>query len=451
MNYVKNLLGVVIFLFPIFSFAQEQVDEQIDEKTFSISAQIRPRAEYRNGAFFPRSDETLPASFVNNRTRLTMNFKRNDLEMKIAAQHINIWGEDAAINRNGRVMLNEVYAKLNFGKGLFTQLGRLLLSYDDERILGASDWNQSGRFHDALKFGYEDKSNKIHLIFAYNQGVERQSGGNFYSGGQIYKNMQTLWYNRGGSSTPFNMSILAMNLGWETGNDFIPAKPDLDQPAIPADPSTSYMQTVGTILSYALGNIEPSVSLYYQTGKNQSKRDVSAYMMLFKVNFKLIPKLSAFVAYDYLSGQVVDNEKITSFNPVFGTNHRYYGTMDYFYSNAYITSNPGFNDIQLGINFKPSKNVEILMNYHCFSVIEDKVKPNNSSEIVNINKKYLGSEVDLQINLTLMKDVRLMAGYSFMLGTETMDIVKGGDHKLWQDWGWVSLNINPQLFVSKWK
>ena len=64
--------------------------------------------------------------------------------------------------------------------------------------------------------------------------------------------------------------------------------------------------------------------------------------------------------------------------------------------------------------------------------------------------KELGHELDFQLSTKLMKDVTLMAGYSFMSGTETMDCVKGGDHNSWQDWAWVSLNISPRIFSSKW-
>ena len=49
-----------------------------------------------------------------------------------------------------------------------------------------------------------------------------------------------------------------------------------------------------------------------------------------------------------------------------------------------------------------------------------------------------------------MKDVSLSAGYSVMKGTKTMDNIKGGNHKRWQDWGWVSININPQILKVKW-
>ena len=51
------------------------------------------------------------------------------------------------------------------------------LSYDDERLLGGLDWNVAGRFHDALKLGYESKLHKLHLILAFNQNDENRSYG----------------------------------------------------------------------------------------------------------------------------------------------------------------------------------------------------------------------------------------------------------------------------------
>jgi hypothetical protein len=98
----------------------------------------------------------------------------------------------------------------------------------------------------------------------------------------------------------------------------------------------------------------------------------------------------------------------------------------------------------LGIGFKASKKVDMLLNYHYFAITEN---------IIGIDgrniKKGLGSEVDFQLNWSIMPYVKLMAGYSFMLGTSSMDVVKGGDHKSWQDWCWISLNITPQLFGAK--
>ena len=114
--------------------------------------------------------------------------------------------------------------------------------------------------------------------------------------------------------------------------------------------------------------------------------------------------------------------------------------MDYFYASAFKYGAPGLIDGRLGIRLRPSSKVDMELNYHYFSTA---VK-------VQDLKKYLGSEVDYQINWSIMKDVKLSAGYSFMRGTKTMDAVKTGNHKSWQDWGWVSLNINPKVFFTKW-
>jgi hypothetical protein len=50
-----------------------------------------------------------------------------------------------------------------------------------------------------------------------------------------------------------------------------------------------------------------------------------------------------------------------------------------------------------------------------------------------------------------MKDVSFMGGYSRMFGSDAMKAVKGGDPSKGQDWIWASLNVNPKVFVSKWR
>lgn len=143
----------LLMLLPSMAYTQNTEKEN----EFTMSMQIRPRAEYRNGALTPRDEGVAPTSFINNRARLSMDYKRSDLELKMSAQHVGVWGQDPQIEKNGRFMLNEAWAKLNFGEGFFAQLGRQSLIYDDERIWGGLDWNVAGRYHDALKLGYANK------------------------------------------------------------------------------------------------------------------------------------------------------------------------------------------------------------------------------------------------------------------------------------------------------
>ncbi len=399
-----------------------------ENNTLTVNSELRSRAEYRNGSIWPRSAGDDAAFFINNRARISADYRRNNLDMKLSTQHVSVWGEDPQIDRNGRLMLNEAWAKLKFDE-FFVQVGRQPLSYDDERILGGLDWNVSGRFHDALKAGYQNDNHTAHLILAFNQAAEGIAG-TYYIGGQPYKSMQTLWYHFGKPASNLNISVLAMNLGWQLG--------------VLGNPDNAFMQTLGTHANYKFDAFDFTGSFYYQLGKNNIGNDVSAYMGSLFAKLKLTDDWSVGIGSDYLSGHKNGSAISLAFNPLYGTHHKFYGTMDYFYASPFtIGFNPGLWDNQLAVTYKTSKTLDFSLNYHYFSTASDVVVGSTTY------KKGLGSEIDLQFNWSIMPDVKLIGGYSFMLGTETMDVVKGGDHKLWQDWGWISLNISPTLFSSK--
>ncbi|MDR0794510.1 MAG: alginate export family protein, partial [Tannerella sp.] len=162
-NLTAILLGLLIGI-PGFSQTTENKDNE-----FSMNAQLRPRAEYRNGVLFPHDDGAEAAGFINNRARISMDYKRDKLGLGFSVQQVGVWGQDPQVAKTGRMMLSEAWANLNLGDGFFMKLGRQALAYDDDRILGTLDWHVSGRHHDALKMGYENAQNKLHLILAFNQ------------------------------------------------------------------------------------------------------------------------------------------------------------------------------------------------------------------------------------------------------------------------------------------
>lgn len=412
-----------------------ETEEKTKENAFSMSVQIRPRAEYRNGVLFPRDKGEAAAGFINNRARLSMNYERENLSIGLSAQHVGVWGQDPQIDKNGRFILNEAWAQLNFGQGFFAKIGRQSFVYDDERLLGALDWNVAGRYHDALKLGYENPNNRLHLLFAFNQNDEKTIGGTYYaSGGQPYKTMQTLWYEHTFTSD-FRASFLAMNIGIDPASEEEKA-------------DTKYMQTFGTNLYYRPGIWTFGGTFYYQSGKTVADRDVSAFMWAVNAACQLHPKWKVGIGSDYLSGSG-DKTKGTykAFDPLYGTHHKFYGAMDYFYASKFVDSNmnPGLWDNQVSVAYKPSKRVNLSLAYHYFSITSD-INSGSGREA----GRGLGSELDFQIDWQIMKDVKLSAGYSTMLAGDTMELVKGGDPSSWQDWGWLSININPRVFHIKW-
>ena len=345
----------LLMLLPSMAYTQNTEKEN----EFTMSMQIRPRAEYRNGALTPRDEGVAPTSFINNRARLSMDYKRSDLELKMSAQHVGVWGQDPQIDKNGRFILNEAWAKLNFGEGFFAQLGRQSLIYDDERILGGLDWNVAGRYHDALKLGYANKNNEVHLILAFNQNNDnRTSGGTYYdsSTGQPYKNMQTVWYHYKADNVPFGASLLFMNLGLETGDKATD------------DSHTRYLQTMGTYLTYKNSNWNLDGAFYYQMGKNKAAEKVSALMGSIQAAYTFNQTWGAVASFDYLSGDKGNGGKYKAFDPLYGTHHKFYGAMDYFYASTFANGYaPGLMDARIGGRFRLSGKVDMELNYHYFS------------------------------------------------------------------------------------
>lgn len=76
---------------------------------------------------------------------------------------------------------------------------------------------------------------------------------------------------------------------------------------------------------------------------------------------------------------------------LFGTHHKFYGFMDYFLRTVPL-------GLQAGVTAKASKRTSVLLNYHYFSAAQKAAD----------GKKGLGHEIDLQLTMTLMKNVTLI-------------------------------------------
>ena len=114
--------------------------------------------------------------------------------------------------------------------------------------------------------------------------------------------------------------------------------------------------------------------------------------------------------------------------------------MDFFYVSTYVNGfTPGLQNLYAGITWKPGK-LSLDASYHYFSTaapIEDSLRA-------------LGQEVELTAEWTISKEISLSAGYSYMLGTETMERLKRIADNNRLSWAWMMLQITPKFFSSKW-
>jgi hypothetical protein len=185
-----------ILFFAIIIFCNQNLFAQNENEELKINIQLRPRAEIRNGLFTPILEGQTPATFVSQRSRIGFTYsKNNKLKIGLSTQVVSVWGNDAQVQTTANdISLYEAWAQLYFNPEWSIKIGRQILSYDDERILGALDWNNAARKHDAALLAFEKNKFTANLAAAYNQNAEKVTGDFFDNSiSQPYKSMEFLW------------------------------------------------------------------------------------------------------------------------------------------------------------------------------------------------------------------------------------------------------------------
>jgi hypothetical protein len=396
----------------------------------SFTGELRPRSEYRHGLklLFDATDNA--AFFTSQRTRLNLNYQSEKYRVGLSVQDVRVWGDVSQLNLSdeNQLMLHEAWGELLFSESLSLKVGRQELVYDDSRILGNVGWAQQARSHDLALLKFEtDENGKLHLGLAVNNDSEVLES-TLYS--TNYKSMQFAWYHR--KSAKFDFSLLFMNVGYQIDEDEDEEQEDLH---------TLYNQTFGTYMNYRPGKLSFTGSLYMQTGKDDSDSDLSAYMFNLGMNFPIAANWKGNAGIELLSGtdsnSTGDNK---SFTPLFGTNHKFNGHMDYFYVGNH-TGNVGLQDIYAGANYGKAQ-WSFASAIHLFSSQADLY---NGSEKAD---KFLGTEVDLSVAYKYSANVMVKAGYSQLFASNSMQTLKGGDKDEIQNWGWLMLVFTPD-FLKK--
>lgn len=439
-----RLLLLLFAVTPIATSAQEDTTK-VNELT--VKLQSVNRGEIRNGGYKVEDPEFYDAdanpageksNFVLGIHRLHIGYQRPYLEAKLCVEQAGTWGASGG----GNFSVREAWAQLTAKNGLFAKIGRQLLSYDDERIIGSDDWEMLAFKHDALKLGYEGHGHRAHLILCYNQNPANMvEGHTYYENGMLpYKTMHTVWYHYDVPHVPLGASVLFMNVGMQAGEKGVNAH-------------TEWQQLLGGYVKYAPEHWTVEGSYYRQFGNSEYGIKIDAWLASGKVSYDPAPTYGFWAGYDALSGDkyfavppkgsigVVYHDVIRGFNPIYGTHHKFYGAMDFFYVSTYVNGfTPGLQNAFLGGHVSPVKGLDMSLTGHYLAM---------GTKLANMDKS-LGYEIEFEATYKIMKDVSVTLGYSFMNGTETMNKLKrsSGDGVL--RWGWLELDITPRLFYTKW-
>lgn len=434
---MKKIVSITfLFLITLSVLAQETAEKK--ENQFTLSGQIRPRVEVRSGAYRPIQKGEDAAVLVSDRIRLQADYKFKDLlTTRISLQTVGIWGQEAMVQNtasNGNSFaIFEAWADVKLAENVGLKFGRQVISLDDERYFGALDWAQGARAHDAASLYFSNSKFTLQSYYAYNQNYEElyngniaNPTGNYYStsGAFPYKTMQTLWAEY--KFPALRLTALFSNQGLQNASSSTTGT------------SVKNLQTVGANAYFKLWKINTQLTSYFQMGKNLAGQDVDAYMYALSANLPITEKWSIGANYDYLSGGS-NAENYKAFVPHFGTNHKFYGYMDYYYvGNAH--GNNGLADFGISTGYKFNKRFTGKATFHQF----------NSAEDIQNYDKNLGQEIDLDFGYKVNNFVSIVGGYSAYFTTSTIETLKDiSNPKSSQDWVWVTVNVNPKMFDAK--
>ncbi len=413
----KYYLLIVIFI----------VASQFAQAQFTLDGEFRPRTEYRHG-FGSIIPDAADAGFgISTRIRLNAGYQVDAYKFYVSFQDVMVWGENRQIlpnDQNNSFAVFQAWAEINLGEGFSTKLGRQVISYDDQRIMGGLDWAQQGRNHDAALIKYKKGKFIADFGLAFNQDYSHPTGfistGTGYNttGFFSYKTMQYLYLKQAWNN--FTGSLLLLNNGFQKfdTND----NPD----------GVNSIQTLGTHLNYKKNKFGIAANAFLQLGDNID----GAYLLGLELTYKASDKINLGAGLEIISGNDSATPDTEAFFPLYGTNHKFNGFMDYFYVGNHANS-IGLFDIHASASFKLNSSSSLLVRVLNFSGEQD----------LPSGEKSLGTELDLVFSKAF-NNYALKLGYSHMFASNGMYELKGVTETAasdMQNWGWAMLVIKPKF------
>ncbi|MDO6818065.1 alginate export family protein [Zobellia sp. 1_MG-2023] len=413
---------------------------QFASAQFVLDGEFKPRTEYRNGFGSIIPDALDPGFAIATRLRLNAGYQTEAFKFYMSLQDVMVWGENRQLkpeDSNNSFSVFQAWADIKLAEGFSTKIGRQMLVYDDQRILGGVDWAMQARNHDAALLQYKKGKFMMDLGLAFNQDFTATTGnpGGFQSVGTAYnttgffsyKSMQYLYLRHKGEA--FSASGLIMNNGFQNFTG--------DADAQVAD-GVSNLVTLGTHLNYKKGSFGAALNAYLQTGERQNSIDVSgAYLLGLDLTYKVSKGVSLGLGAEIISGNDTSTtDKTEAFFPLYGTNHKFNGFMDYFYVGNHANS-VGLTDIHASAKFALGETSSLMVKVLNFS----------GEQELPSGEKSLGTEVDLVFAKTF-KGYGLAIGYSQMFASDGMYELKGvteADASSAQNWAWVQLTMKPKF------
>ncbi len=419
-RYGSGIVILVIFLASNLLVAQEFTP------TYRWFGDVRVRGEVDMRDF---NQVTAANTVTLLRTRLGFEaIPIENVRVVIQARDSRIFGQERdaggsfnTLSDSRNLDLHQGYVEIRklFADELTLRAGRMELSYANERIIGTVGWHNVGRVFDGALLNIDLPSASLDL-FATNVGevqpyvpvatpaavrYVRDVGFDFYGGYATIKKI---------TNTKLDAYLLYQ---WDR-NQTVPGKSDLKR------------MTIGSYAKGKSGAIDYEAEGAYQAGDRRGA-GVSAYMLTGALGYSFAGSTLSRVSlgYEILSGTPVGEAKYKSFDPLYATNHKFYGFMDYFIAVPANTGERGLEDIVARATLALSDQLTTNIWLHNFSYAQPVT-----------DQSALGQEVDIVASYRYNSRVAFELGASAFVPAYNMRARFGGaDTALW---GYLSMLVS---------
>ncbi len=387
---------------------------QPERKVFTFDFQERLRFEYRenNFDFNDGVNSLTDDSWLLQRARFGIKYAPTDtLSFYIQGQSSleldsDRPNEPGVLGAEGDDPIDLRQAYISVGPKEFNvTLGRQLLSYGDERLIGGFDWNNIGRTFDAVKLHYaptkdwfldafvasvvvpdSDEFNYSDLFDGNETGRNQVFGGLYFSTTALLPK---------GTTTDFY--ALGLHEEYAAG--------DTNFATLGSRVKADVTQTGGW-------DFETEMAVQVGEVKDKDLAAFAGHWGLGHVWTTSAWKPRLFFEYNFATGD--GNAKdgdVETFQNLFPTNHKFYGYMDVF-------SWQNIHNPAVSFSVNPTKAVKLQLDYHAFWLADTGdawYRANGVTAVRPINGKadsFAGTELDFTVSWKATKQLSFLAGYS---------------------------------------
>jgi len=412
---------------------------------FDIQERVRVEVRENTFDFNDAIDSINDDGWLLQRFRLGMNIQPiNWLNLYAQIQDVREWDSDrddfpGAFGAEGDDAFDLRQAYMEIGDArrfpLTLKMGRQVLAYGDERLIGPLDWNNISRTFDALKLRFEQPGWWIDLFASSVVTAERGSynQSDLFNGNETHREQVFSGLYFSTTALPFQTTdIYALHLHEDTR-----------QLPISQNNDTNFF-TFGTRIKSNTGyfanknladrldgktfadgksltpqpaqktkGLDYDAEVAFQTGEVQG-RSLCAWAAHAGIGytFDLLWKPRISIEYSYASGDENPfDDDIQTFQNLFPTNHKFYGYMDLFaWTNVH---NPALN-----LKFAPHKNLTVELNGHVFFAATNEdawYRANGVTPVRPVNRDadtFEGTEFDATVTWRPVSPLALQVGYS---------------------------------------